>query len=419
MNTELAIQIEGLGKKYRLGPSAPQASLALREVLERRLRSLGRASPAEPSGPNEIWALKDLSLDIRRGERIGVIGANGAGKTTLLKLLSRITEPSAGKIRLRGRVASLLEVGTGFHPELTGRENVFLNGSLLGMTRQEIHRRFDEIVAFSEVERFLDTPVKRYSSGMYVRLAFAVAAHLEPEILLIDEVLAVGDARFQQKCLGKMREVSGQGRTVLFVTHQMGLVSQLCERAILLQNGLLTQSGGTTEVITTYLRDVGNRGDRSFVRPEAESLHKDLYIAEVSTRNAQGSPSAAFGHNEEIAIALRAVVRRYRPDAVLDVMVKDRLGRRIFMDQITLEKIGVRPESREFEVRVIVPPRFLTSGAYSLWIALQVPYQEQLDTLDEVNPFSVIDTGSAMSMHEGYDYGCVFSPCRWEVGRVS
>jgi lipopolysaccharide transport system ATP-binding protein len=419
MNSDWAICIENLGKKYRLGATAQPPSLALREVLEKRLRSLLRFQRPVHQPVDEIWALKDFSLNIRQGERIGIIGANGAGKTTLLKLLSRITEPSTGKIRLRGRVASLLEVGTGFHPELTGRENIYLNGALLGMTLQEIKRRFDEIVAFAEVERFLDTPVKRYSSGMYVRLAFAVAAHLEPEILLIDEVLAVGDARFQQKCLGKMREVSGQGRTVLFVTHQMGLVSQLCERAILLQNGRLALSGKTEEVITTYLRDVGNRGGQNFIRPESEHANKDLYIAEVATRSVQNQPLAAFGHDEEIVVALRAKIRRYRPGAVIDVMVKDRLGRRIFMNQITLDQIGVRPESHEFELQLKIPPRFLTSGSYSLWIALQVPYQEQLDSIDEVSPFSIVDTGSEMSMHEGYDYGCVFSPCRWEVGKVS
>jgi lipopolysaccharide transport system ATP-binding protein len=254
---------------------------------------------------------------------------------------------------------------------------------------------------------------------MYVRLAFAVAAHLEPEILLIDEVLAVGDARFQQKCLGKMREVSGQGRTVLFVTHQMGLVSQLCERAVLLQNGRLAQSGKTPEVIATYLRDVGSRGGRAFVRSEADLGNKDLYIAEVATRNAQDQPSAAFSHDEEIVIALRGAIRRDRPGTVLDIMVKDRLGRHVFMDQISLEKIGVRSGSHDFTVHLTVPARFLTSGSYSLWSTLQVPYQEILDTVDDVSPFSVIDTGSDMSMHEGFDYGCVYSPCRWEVRKNS
>jgi len=419
MNSDMAIRIEGLGKKYRLGAATQHPSLNLREVLEDRVRSLFHPSRSVRRKPDEIWALQDVSLDIRQGERIGVIGANGAGKTTLLKLLSRITEPTTGRIRLRGRVASLLEVGTGFHPELTGRENVFLNGSLLGMTRQEIKNRFDEIVAFSEVERFLDTPVKRYSSGMYVRLAFAVAAHLEPEILLIDEILAVGDIRFQQKCLGKMREVSGQGRTVLFVTHQMGMVSQLCERAILLKDGRLVQSGPSRDVIAAYLKEAGIRGSQVFVRPEPEHRQKDMYIAEVSTRNAKDDTPAVFGHEEAIAVALRGVIRRYHPDVSLTVILKDRLGRRIFTSESTLGQLGVLPTTREFEVRTIIPPRFLMSGGYSFHIEFQVPYVELVDRLDDVCPFSVADTGSDMSMHEGYDYGCVFSPCRWETRRIS
>jgi lipopolysaccharide transport system ATP-binding protein len=315
-------------------------------------------------------------------------------------------------------VSSLLEVGTGFHPELTGRENIFLNGSLLGMTRLEIKRRFDEIVAFSEIERFLDTPVKRYSSGMYVRLAFSVAAHLEPEILLIDEILAVGDARFQQKCLGKMREVSGQGRTVLFVTHQMGMVSQLCERAIFLRNGQLVQTGPTREVIAIYLKDVSSKSGLTFVRPEKERGDKSIYIAEVSTQNADGQPAAAFAHTEPIVIALQAGLRSYRENVAVSIVVRDRLGRNIFMSQKTLAEMGVQSSSRSFDVRLTIPPHFLTPGTYSLYIEIHVPFMEWLDKLYEVCPFSIADTGSEMSMHEGYDYGCVFSPCQWEVRRI-
>ena len=217
--------------------------------------------PARGEGPGvrgvsptpDFWALRDVSFDVQQGEVLGIIGRNGAGKSTLLKILSRITEPTAGRVTLRGRVASLLEVGTGFHPELTGRENIFLNGAILGMSRAEIRRKFDEIVAFAEVEQFLDTPVKRYSSGMYVRLAFAVAAHLEPEILVVDEVLAVGDAEFQKKCLGKMGEVAKGGRTVLFVSHNMAAIRRLCSRVILLKNGRITQSGNVNQCIDTYL----------------------------------------------------------------------------------------------------------------------------------------------------------------------
>ena len=251
-----AIKVEGLGKKYFLRHQQESGRYtALRDVIAGKAKSLVKLG-AKPKLPpvEEFWALKDVAFDINQGEAVGVIGRNGAGKSTLLKLLSRITEPTTGSIRLRGRVASLLEVGTGFHPELTGRENIFLNGAILGMTRVEIRRKFDEIVAFAEVERFLDTPVKRYSSGMYVRLAFAVAAHLEPEILIVDEVLAVGDSQFQKKCLGKMQDVSQkEGRTVLFVSHNMAAIGELTQRCIYLEAGKVKSDGPTSTVLQHYL----------------------------------------------------------------------------------------------------------------------------------------------------------------------
>jgi lipopolysaccharide transport system ATP-binding protein len=248
------VKVEHLGKLYRLRHQSVHGSyVTLREVIADRFRGLFR-SPSSPRPTSEVfWALKDISFEIKKGEVIGIIGRNGAGKSTLLKILSRITAPEEGRVRLRGRVASLLEVGTGFHPELTGRENIFLNGAILGMTKAEIRRKFEEIVAFSEIEKFLDTPVKRYSSGMYVRLAFAVAAHLEPEILVVDEVLAVGDAEFQKKCLGKMQDVATAGRTVLFVSHNLQAVSLLCSRALLLSAGSLAHAGGVQETIDLYL----------------------------------------------------------------------------------------------------------------------------------------------------------------------
>src|SRR4028118_430430 len=241
--SDTVIQVENLGKKYIINHQKQERYTALRDVIANGARSLGRQffKPLGKRMPNptkeEFWALKDVSFEVKRGDRVGIIGRNGAGKSTLLKILSRITEPTTGRISIKGRVASLLEVGTGFHPELTGRENIYLNGAILGMSKAEIKKKFDEIVAFAEVEKFLDTPVKRYSSGMYVRLAFAVAAHLEPEILIVDEVLAVGDAQFQKKCLGKMEEVGKEGRTVLFVSHNMGVVQTLCTRGILLRYG--------------------------------------------------------------------------------------------------------------------------------------------------------------------------------------
>jgi len=266
--SDVIISVENLGKKYRITHQAEQRSnyKTVREVVANgaknivqavtaRARRQNTAAPPFRSSREDFWALKDVSFEVKRGEAVGIIGRNGAGKSTLLKILSRITEPSEGRVSLKGRVASLLEVGTGFHPELTGRENIYLNGAIMGMARSEIRRKFDEIVAFAEVEKFLDTPVKRYSSGMYVRLAFAVAAHLESEILIVDEVLAVGDDQFQKKCLGKMQDVSrAEGRTVLFVSHNMQAVRTLCERGITLEGGSIRYSGLADEAIREYLK---------------------------------------------------------------------------------------------------------------------------------------------------------------------
>jgi lipopolysaccharide transport system ATP-binding protein len=257
--SDIAISVEGLSKSYWIGQGPAPGRVTFREKLSanaasllRSLATLRRAGTARSADSAEFWALRDVSLEVRRGEVLGIVGRNGAGKSTLLKVLSRITEPTAGRIRLRGRVGSLLEVGTGFHPELTGRENIYLNGAILGMSRLEIRRKFDEIVDFAGVTRFLDTPVKRYSSGMYVRLAFAVAAHLEPEILIVDEVLAVGDAEFQKKCLGKMHDVASGGRTVLFVSHNLSAVAQLTERALILDAGSVHFLGPTEQALERY-----------------------------------------------------------------------------------------------------------------------------------------------------------------------
>jgi ABC-type polysaccharide/polyol phosphate transport system ATPase subunit len=263
--SDFAIKVEGLGKKYLLQhQAAGRRYVALRDVLAEKAKSLfGNRKPeiGNRKSVEEFWALKDVSFEIKQGEAVGIIGRNGAGKSTLLKLLSRITEPTTGRIRLRGRVASLLEVGTGFHPELTGRENIFLNGAVLGMRREEIKKKFDEIVDFAEVEKFLDTPVKHYSSGMYMRLAFAVAAHLEPEILIVDEVLAVGDAQFQKKCLGKMQDVSQKdGRTVLFVSHNMSAIGELTQRCVYLEGGKVKAEGATPAMVQQYLSFAAERG---------------------------------------------------------------------------------------------------------------------------------------------------------------
>jgi lipopolysaccharide transport system ATP-binding protein len=250
---DVAIEVEGLSKRYLLGDRALSSGALTSGLVGLALRSFGRQDAPRGPSKDELWALRDVSFRVQRGEVLGIVGRNGAGKSTLLKILARVTEPTTGLVRMRGRARALLEVGAGFHPELTGRENIYLNGVILGMSRAEIDRKYGQIVEFAEVERFLDTPVKRYSSGMYTRLAFSIAAHLEPEILIVDEVLAVGDAAFQQKCLGKIGDVAHEGRTVLFVSHNMGMVQTICSRAMLLKAGTITADGAASDVVTAYL----------------------------------------------------------------------------------------------------------------------------------------------------------------------
>src|SRR5438094_366500 len=291
--SDVAIRVAGLGKQYQIGGDRKPYK-TIRESLTdtvlgplRRLRA-GLSADAV-NGEQAFWALKDVSFEVNRGEVVGIIGRNGAGKSTLLKILSRITEPTEGEVEIAGRVGSLLEVGTGFHPELTGRENVYLNGAILGMKRSEIDRKFDEIVAFSEIEKFLETPVKHYSSGMYTRLAFAVAAHLEPEILLVDEVLAVGDARFQKKCLNKMHDVGHQGRTVLFVSHNMPAITRLCARTILLDEGSVLHDGPSHQVVSAYLNSgLGTTAAREWPDPAKAPGGEVARLRAVRVRTEEG-----------------------------------------------------------------------------------------------------------------------------------
>jgi lipopolysaccharide transport system ATP-binding protein len=285
--SQIALRAEGLGKRYRTG-LMPSPYGRLSESISSATRAVFRPRTNGGGSDRIVWALRNLSLEVSHGEVVGLIGRNGAGKTTLLKLIAGITEPTEGRVGLNGRVGSLLEVGTGFHPELTGRENIFLNGAILGMRRREIQRKFDEIVEFAEVDKFLDTPVKRYSSGMYVRLAFAVAAHLEPEILIVDEVLAVGDAAFQQKCLGKMGDVAQQGLTVLFVSHNMALVSGLCPRACLLERGHLVADGPTRDVVVQYLASVRSREDVELEDRQDRTGDGSARVTSISIESATG-----------------------------------------------------------------------------------------------------------------------------------
>jgi lipopolysaccharide transport system ATP-binding protein len=302
------IRVENISKKYQLGHQRRELYRNLRDVAAEKMGSLGRffsgkgstPTASTPTSSEEFWALRDVSFSITQGERVGIIGRNGAGKSTLLKILSRITPPTLGRVLLKGQVASLLEVGTGFHPELTGRENIFLNGAILGMSRVDIKKRFDEIVAFAEIEQFIDTPVKRYSSGMYVRLAFAVAAHLEPEILIVDEVLAVGDAQFQNKCLGKMQEVGNDGRTVVFVSHNMGAVKQLCNRALLFSRGEMTNDDLTSRVVDDYLHTATTSTDSWYSCTKAPN--EQAWLESVVMKSDKNQQADVFFMSEEICV---------------------------------------------------------------------------------------------------------------------
>ncbi|WP_090248908.1 ABC transporter ATP-binding protein [Lishizhenia tianjinensis] len=341
MKEEVAIRVSGLSKRYEIGKAKDGS-------LRGTLSSLFKSSAAQK---DEFWALKDVNFEVKKGEVIGIIGKNGAGKSTLLKILSQITKPTEGRIEINGRVASLLEVGTGFHPELTGRENVYLNGTILGMTRKEVESKFDEIVAFSGVEKFIDTPVKHYSSGMYVRLAFAVAAHLEPEILIIDEVLAVGDAEFQKKCLGKMKDVAGEGRTVLFVSHNMAALEGLCTKGFLLKGGHVIGEGATKSVIDQYI----NLG--------SESFHLDLGSVINRKGNQKKQFLSAEWHGEGASTvnkikSLRNIILRVKmSDEVdlnmsrIDVGINNSRGDRVAW--LSTDMLKAKPESKtlfDFEI---------------------------------------------------------------------
>jgi lipopolysaccharide transport system ATP-binding protein len=365
-----------LSKQYRLGANrhkgiASGMPPSLRDAISAKLRSardyLGGTRREDGPDNAGFWALKDVSFEVGQGEVVGIIGRNGAGKSTLLKILSRIVEPTAGTARLRGRLASLLEVGTGFHPELTGRENIYLNGVILGMRKAEIDRKFDEIVAFSEIEKFLDTPVKRYSSGMYIRLAFAVAAHLEPEVLIVDEVLSVGDFAFQKKCLGKMHDVAaGDGRTVLFVSHHMGALTQLCDRGVLLEKGSVKAIGPIADVVRQYLR-TGLVLDQARVDFPLEPDKPCQYVS-AEVLHSDGSPGSEFECDEPITLRLRFEVREYDSGRSLSLTVQNIEGTPIVFSDFRDGNLAIaermHPGLHTFEIRI--PPRILAPTTYQL-----------------------------------------------------
>jgi len=375
--TDYAIRVENLRKRYRIvaGPKTRSGTKTLRDALAWRSRLLARNVKQAVTGiqqevvpVDEFWALDGVSFDVKRGEVMGIIGRNGAGKSTLLKILSRITEPTAGRIELRGRIGSLLEVGTGFHPELSGRENIYLNGAILGMRRAEIARKFDEIVAFSEIDKFLDTPVKRYSSGMYVRLAFAVAAHLEPEILLVDEVLAVGDAAFQKKCLGKMGDVAKEGRTVLFVSHNMTAVRNICNKAVWLHQGRVQQIGDIVPVTEQYFRQSQAAGATATIEQVIAALPADPAIrllgVEVSQR---GQPGLTIMNGEPVEIAIRYAVLQRTPGlrVSFDLLDQDQSPLiRSFYDEKATEALDLEPG--EYLSTAVIPANLLAPRQYEI-----------------------------------------------------
>lgn len=372
--SETVISVENLSKKYLLSHLADKREQLFSRLLVNKAKTAGskvldmfRSAGDGERGDRtieEFWALKDVSFEIKQGDRVGIIGRNGAGKSTLLKVLSRITEPTRGRITIDGRVASLLEVGTGFHSELSGRENIYLNGAILGMSREEIKRKFDEIVAFAEVERFLDTPVKRYSSGMYVRLAFAVAAHLEPEILIVDEVLAVGDAQFQKKCLGKMEDVSNkEGRTVLFVSHNMGAVKQLCNRGILLREGQVVVNDAIDRAIHDYLKS-GLQADKLDKRAFSGPLTPLVEFRKIIINGIVGG-DAFLPPSSPLTISVHGFCKQDIPNfRVTFSIFKDEVRLVSQHDTITPE---ILPEGK-FVSEITLPPYFLRPGEYSIAI---------------------------------------------------
>lgn len=396
MSDDVILRAEGLGKKFIIGhESQRERYVALRDVLARTAKGLVRSTLDMARGRalvqgdilEEFWALKDVNFEIKRGEVVGVIGRNGAGKSTLLKVLSRITEPSEGRVTIKGRVASLLEVGTGFHPELTGRENIYLNGAILGMTRAEIRRKFDEIVDFAEIEKFLDTPVKRYSSGMYVRLAFAVAAHLEPEILVVDEVLAVGDADFQKKCLGKMSEVAGGGRTVLFVSHNMDAVRRICVSGILMSSGQVERRGPVEECIEGYFSKAMGQQAGHLIE-FADQASSKARVMRIEMLDDTGAPLPRPRTWDSVTFRIHFTSKRHTPNASAELFLSTMGG--TLLSRCSVAPMPMTLAEGESYVDCHIPRLNLSGGSFVIGAALSVPgveflyYQPHAATLEVV-----------------------------------
>lgn len=383
---DIAIKVENLGKKYVINHEAGKSDDNFREVIIGNAKNLfNKLNPFSPSikkekehTKEEFWALNDVNFEIKKGDKVGVIGRNGAGKSTLLKVLSRITEPTTGKIHINGRIASLLEVGTGFHPELTGRENIYLNGAILGMSRKEIKAKFDEIVAFAEVDKFLDTPVKRYSSGMYVRLAFSVAAHLEPEILIVDEVLAVGDVAFQKKCLGKMDEVSKEGRTILFVSHNIAAINQLTNKAILLADGKIKSIGDTEKVVESYKEIGANNITNSIFNISTDD--PNITVASLEMRNED------VGYKKPLVFFVNIKILKKAYDLSFRIGIYNSLGSRL----LTAKNLLVDLEKGEFKYIMSIEEHSLPPGDYQISLGMTVR-ESRIFYKEDLIAFSISD----------------------------
>ena len=424
--SDTVIQVENLGKKYTIAHQRQERYATFRDAIVQGVKLVShvikpRLNNGFRSKNEEFWALKDVSFEVKKGDRVGIIGRNGAGKSTLLKILSRITEPSRGRITIKGRVASLLEVGTGFHPELTGRENIFLNGAILGMSKVEIKRQFDEIVAFAEVEKFLDTPVKRYSSGMYVRLAFAVAAHLEPEVLVVDEVLAVGDISFQKKCLGKMENVGKEGRTVLFVSHNMSAIEKLCDRAILLNAGRLLLDDSPKACIFQYLnlgnRDVEGNLAYSVQRNALKSVRCAITIQDIIILSELEIPKPVIytGDFLIVRIVYRAEDHFLNSSIAFVVSLKSYSGQEIFrLSTLPISGFEINKLEPQGYIDLKIPKLPVTAGSYLFDIAVTKPNIEFLFKLESVVSLEVSSKdiyGSGVSLDQSR--GLLVLPHSW------
>ena len=417
-----AIRIDSLGKQYWLGAATPGGYRTLREeVMRQAARPWQWLRGERRPGAEPFWALRDLTLEVQRGEVVGIVGRNGAGKSTLLKILSRITEPTTGRVEVAGRVGSLLEVGAGFHPELTGRENVFLNGAILGMSRREMHAKFDQIVAFAEVSQFIDTPVKRYSSGMYVRLAFAIAAHLDLDTLLVDEVLAVGDAAFQKKCLGRMSETVQSGRTVLFVSHNMSALAGLCKRAVWLERGTCAADGPVGDVVAAYLQSaLAPETERSWESPEQAPGNDKVRLRRASIRRADSAPGPL---TVRTPLVLAFEYWNLEADAKLHVTLHliDSQGAVVFS---SASFVAVDWQGRPYPIGLFrseceVPGDLLNDGHYSLKLFFVKDGGTVLAVLDELLSFAVQDDPTLRGDWYGQWPGVVRPLLAWKTAQIA